>query len=228
MKPQKNTSRTHTSLVNNMRRLPVYLVVDTSGSMSGEPIEAVKNGIHSLLTSLRHDPYALETVHISVITFDSDARQLAPLTEIMQFQAPDFMASGSTQLGAALRLLSERIEREVERGSAERKGDWKPLVFIMTDGIPTDDWRPECGRFKTIKTGIVVACAAGPNADTAVLKEITENVVQLDTADTKTIEAFFKWVSSSVSVGSQKVDGGGEITKLSELPPAPPEMNVVV
>ena len=56
-----------------MRRLPVYLLLDTSGSMHGEPIEAVKNGVQTLLTTLKQDPYALETAYVSVITFDSTA-----------------------------------------------------------------------------------------------------------------------------------------------------------
>ena len=64
-----------------MRRLPVYLLLDTSGSMHGEPIEAVKNGVQTLLTTLKQDPYALETAYVSVITFDSSARQAVPLTD---------------------------------------------------------------------------------------------------------------------------------------------------
>lgn len=52
------------------RRLPVYLLLDTSASMIGEPIEAVKTGLQTLLSVLRQDSYALETVHLSLITFD--------------------------------------------------------------------------------------------------------------------------------------------------------------
>lgn len=63
-----------------MRRLPIYLLLDTSGSMSGEPIEAVKNGVQLLETTLKQDPYALETAYISVITFDASAQQVTPLT----------------------------------------------------------------------------------------------------------------------------------------------------
>ncbi len=74
-----------------------------------------------------------------------------------------------------------------------------------------------------------VACAAGQGADTAILKQITEVVVSLDTADSNTIKAFFKWVSASVSTGSQKVDQGRkEVTGLDDLPPPPPEVNVVL
>jgi uncharacterized protein YegL len=211
-----------------MRRLPVYLVLDTSGSMSGEPIEAVKNGVQVLLSSLRSDPYALETVHLSVISFGSDAQQIVPLVELMAFQPPDLHASGATSLGAALRVTAERIDAEVQKTTADSKGDWKPLVFLMTDGRPTDDWQRELAQFKAAKTGMVVACAAGAAADTAILRQITDSVVQLDTTDSSAIRAFFKWVSASVSVGSQKVDGGAEVKKLNELPPPPAEISVVV
>src|SRR4028119_2286837 len=54
-----------------MRRLPVYLVLDCSGSMTGEPMEAVRQGMKTLLGELKSDPQALETVYLSVITFDS-------------------------------------------------------------------------------------------------------------------------------------------------------------
>lgn len=212
-----------------MRRLPVYLLLDTSGSMHGEPIEAVKNGVQTLLTTLKQDPYALETAWISVITFDSSARQAVPLTDLLSFQLPALAASGTTALGDALALTASSIEREVQKTTADTKGDWRPLVFLMTDGSPTDDWRKGLNAFKAARTGVVVACAAGHTADTSVLKEITEIVLQLDTADSSSIKAFFKWVSASVSVGSQKVESGKkEVIGLDDLPPPPPEVNVVL
>ena len=59
-----------------MRKLPVYLLLDTSGSMKGEPVEAMRNGVQTLISSLRQDPYALESVQISVITYDREACRL--------------------------------------------------------------------------------------------------------------------------------------------------------
>jgi uncharacterized protein YegL len=212
-----------------MRRLPVYLVLDTSGSMTGEPIESLKNGVQVLISSLRQDPYALETAWLSVITFSTSAQQLVPLTELSTFQMPDLQAAGTTSLGEALNLLAQKVDTEVARTTSEQKGDWKPLVFIMTDGEPTDDWQRGLDEYRKRKFGMVIACAAGQGANTNVLKQVTDTVVQLDTADSSTIKSFFKWVSASISTGSQKVESGGqEVTGLNELPPPPPEVNVVV
>lgn len=211
-----------------MRRLPVYLVLDVSGSMHGEPIEAVRNGMQILVSTLRTDPYALETACISVITFDGTAKQVVPLTDLMNFQPPDIQAGTTTSLGDALRLAKECMEREVQKTTAEVKGDWKPLVFLMTDGMPTDDWQAGLSEFKTAKTGMVIACAAGSGADSKILKQITDTVVVLDTADSSTIGAFFKWVSASISTTSKKVDlAKSESSQVNELPPPPPEITLV-
>jgi uncharacterized protein YegL len=209
-----------------MRRLPVYLLLDCSGSMMGEPIEQVKNGVQVMVSSLRNNPQAIETAFISIITFDSSARQLVPLTELSNFQMKDIQASGTTSLGEALKVLSNSIDTEITKTTPETKGDWKPLVFIMTDGMPTDDWKSGLAEFQKRKTGVVVGCAAGNNADTQVLKQITENVVSISIDD---ITKFFQWVTASIGVSSTKVeDSGKEVGGLNELPPPPSELNIVV
>lgn len=212
-----------------MRRLPVYLLLDTSGSMSGEPIEAVKNGVQIMISSLRQNPQAIETAFLSVITFDSVAQQIIPLTDLASFQMVDIKATGVTALGEALKLVAHKIDTEVQKTTTEQKGDWKPLVFIMTDGIPTDDWQSGLNEFKKSKVAFTVACAAGGGADANILKQITDNVVSLDTADSASIGKFFQWVTASIGVSSTKVeDSGKEVTGLNELPPPPSELNIVV
>lgn len=200
------------------RRLPVYLLLDCSGSMSGEPIEAVKEGIRSLVTDLKSDPQALETAYLSVITFNVKAEQVIALTELMQFENPSIQARGATALGAALRLLRECIEREVRKSSAEQKGDWKPLVFMLTDGVPTDAWEEEAALLRRTNPANIVACAAGAYANTSVLREITENVVVMNSLSAGDLAQFFAWVSGSIKISSESIDvKPGEVIKL--LPP---------
>jgi uncharacterized protein YegL len=211
-----------------MRKLPVYLVLDTSGSMSGEPIEQVTNGVQMLVSALRQDPYALETAFLSVIGFSSTASQLVPLTELNAFQPPSLTASGATSFGDALSLVAERAEQEVAKTTADVRGDWKPMVFIMTDGNPTDDWEKGWEKFKQSKWGIIVGCAVN-DGDTGVLQKVCgDAVVRLSTSDSGAMAAFFKWVSASISTSSQKIDmGKKEVTGLDELPPPPPEIDIV-
>ena len=211
-----------------MRRLPVYLLLDTSGSMTGEPIEAVKNGVQMMVHSLRQNPQAIETAFVSIITFDSEAKQLIPLTDLASFQTVDLKAAGTTALGAALSLLADKLENEVTKTTLEQKGDWKPIVFIMTDGVPTDDWQAGFQKLKAVKKGLIVGCAAGNNANDKVLKEIADQVVRLSNTDADSIGKFFQWVSASIATTSTKVEETGiDLTKKDQLPPPPSELVIV-
>ena len=210
-----------------VRRLPVYLLLDCSGSMVGEPIEAVKQGVKALISELRGDPQALETAYLSVITFDSSARQVMPLTELMLFKEPDLHASGATALGGALNVLIDCIDTEVRKSTETQKGDWRPLVFILTDGSPTDieEFNHAVKKLSMVKTANIIACAAGSSAKTSYLKQITESVLMMNTLSAGDMAQFFAWVSGSIKMSSKSIDAapGAPI----ELPP-PPQGFVVV
>lgn len=212
-----------------MRRLPVYLLVDVSGSMHGEPIESVKNGLQMLVAALRKDPQALETAYLSVITFGSSAQQIIPLTELSTFQLPEITAGGCTVLGEALKLVCKCRDNEVTKTTATQKGDWRPMVFILTDGVPTDDPTDGIAEFRARKWGASVCCAAGPGADKGLLDKITpECVVELATADQATLSAFFKWVTASIVSTSKSINEAGVSTdSMDQLPPPPPEVQIV-
>ena len=196
--------------------------------MRGEPIEAVNLGVKTLVETLRKDPYALETAFLSIIAFNHERHQLMPLTEVYAFQQPQLTASMGTYLGKALRLLADTIDREVVKTTTEMKGDWKPLVFIMSDGKSGDSITKAMSAIDKKKLGFVIACAAGKESNVEVLREITETVVRLESMDRETISSFFKWVSASVATSSAKVEeSNGEVTVLNELPPLPDEITIV-
>jgi len=211
-----------------MRRLPVYILIDTSGSMKGEPIESVKVGLADMIATLRLDPYALETACISIITYNSKVEQIVPLTPLEDLQLPDIAVpgSGATFMGAALNLLCECYDVEVNTGTKEQKGDWMPLLFVLTDGKPSDllAYNEAIERVKKHLFTNIVACAAGPKAKVDPLKKLTDNVFTIDTMDSNTFRKFFQWVSINV-IGGGKTMG---VTDKVDLPAPPPEVNLVI
>lgn len=196
--------------------------------MRGEPIESVKVGLETMLSSLRQDPFALETVSISIITFDKEVKQILPLTPLDEIQLPEITTpeSGPTHTGLALKLLCEKVDREVTMSTPDRKGDWRPLLFIMTDGKPSDIqlYREMIPEVKKRKWGMIVACAAGMSAKTEPLKELTDEVFALDTLDSTGFRHFFKWVSDSIGVGNRSVGATSDL----QLPPPPAELNIII
>lgn len=212
------------------RRLPVYLLIDSSGSMHGEPIHAVNVGISSMLSALRQDPYALESVHISLITFDREIKELMPLTPLEDAQISDIELprSGATHLGEGLEFLIDKVQKNVVKSSEDVKGDFRPMLFVMTDGSPSDlmAFNEAIPKLKGCNFAEIIACAAGPKASTDYLKQITNTVVVLDSMDSSAFAQFFKWVSDSITAGSMSagVDGGMD----NKLPPPPPEVQIVL
>lgn len=187
-----------------MRRLPVFLVLDVSESMAGVPLQSLRDGTDALLSALRSDPRALEAVHLSMISFGAKARQLVPLVPLDDFVVPRLPLGTGTPLGAALGLLLQSLDSQTVATSSEQKGDYRPLCFLLTDGIPTDEWRAAARALRTrVERGgcTVVALACGPDADLSVLREITPTVLT-GGADPASLSAFFKFVTMSIRSAS--------------------------
>lgn len=196
--------------------------------MKGEPIESVKVGLSDMIATLRLDPYALETVCVSIITYDKDIKQVLPLTELANLQMPDIVCpdSGPTHTGAALNMLCSCYDREVNKGTKEQKGDWMPLLFLLTDGKPSDlvVYDEAIANVKRHPFTNIVACAAGPKAKTEPLKKLTDKVFSLDTMDCSTFKKFFQWVTLNVQQGGRTMGATDNI----ELTPTPSVLNIEI
>lgn len=196
--------------------------------MTGEPIESVKVGLEAMLSSLRGDPFALESANISIITYDREVKVILPLTPLEDIQLPEITCpeSGPTNMGAALKTLCKQIDSEVHLSTPTQKGDWMPLLFLMTDGKPSDimEYNEAIPEVKKRKFATIVACAAGSKAKTEPLQQLTDQVYTLDTMDKGSFSQFFKWVSSSIGVGNRSIGATSDLI----LPPPPEEVNNVL
>ena len=168
-----------------MRRLPVYLVVDISESMIGENLRQMQEGISRLINQLRRDPYALESVHLSVIAFAGAAGTLSPLTELMNFYPPRLPIGSGTSIGAALNHLMDCLEKNIIYSTPEKKGDWKPLVYIMSDGSPTDDPTQAISRWQQYfhNKAKLINIGIGKFANLDTLNKISDLTYRLDDDD---------------------------------------------
>lgn len=201
-----------------LRRLPVYLLLDCSESMAGPPLEAVEAGVASMLMALRKNPYAMETVHMSVITFDAKARQIVPLTEICSMAPPRLTIRPGTRLGEALSLLADSMRREVVPTTPESKGDYRPLVFILTDGQPTDEWGPAAERLRETRprAANVYGIGCGDEVDFATLGRVADVCIHMRELSPEAFARFFVWMSASVQ--SMSIEAGDRLN-LDKVPP---------
>ncbi|MDR2406415.1 MAG: VWA domain-containing protein [Deltaproteobacteria bacterium] len=210
-----------------MRRLPIYILIDTSGSMRGEPIESVKTGLKALVSGLRRDPHASESAHLSIITFDLEAKILLPLTALENVRIPEIPTpkSSPTNLGEGLNLLLERYQAEVKMSTLTSKGDWMPVAVVMTDGSPSDTMLFEemCEKIHHFRFARIIGCAAGPKAKTGPLHKFSTDVVTLETMDSNGFSKFWQWVSQSFSRHSLNNDHDSEA-----LPPPPKEIKFAI
>ncbi|OKH86693.1 VWA domain-containing protein [Thalassospira sp. TSL5-1] len=211
-----------------MRRLPVYILLDTSGSMQGEPIEAVNSGMETLIGALRQDPYALETVYMTIITFDAEAKTILPLTALEDVVLPQITTprSGPTHMGLALETLGRQVSSDIIKSTDEAKGDWAPYLFVMTDGKPSDTqlYQEQCVAMRKLGFANIIGCAAGPKAREDDLRPLCDHVLRLDTMDGSAFSQLFKWVSEVIASGNKSLGSNAS----AKLPPPPPEINVVL
>lgn len=217
-----------------MRRAPIYLLIDTSGSMYGEPIIAVENGLKTCIEALRTDPESMEKAYVSIITFNEKAQNIVPLTYIQDMgPLPKLKAEGPTAMGDAIKMLNEQIEKDLIKNTAETKGDYKAFVLLLTDGYPTDSnvLREEIAKINRKKIKYFIgAITPMLNEEQDVeklqetLKQVTnsDEVIYLPSSDANTFKKFFQWVSQSASQSMSKgVDDNHGDGSLGELPKLP-------
>ena len=120
---------------------PVLLVIDTSSSMAGDPIDAVNHTLPELKQLILDDPTVGEIARIAIITFATDATMALDLCDLAHTQLPQLTAGGSTNYTAAFETTRHTLETTI-RGLGKGTRFHTPVVFFLSDGQPTTggDW----------------------------------------------------------------------------------------
>lgn len=187
------------------RRLPIYLLLDVSASMEGEPLRKVEQAVALLQHVAKAIPQAAQTVWMSAITFSSQASVIIPLTEIAKFKLPGLYTGGEADLGAALEVLT--VSFCGCKGGADEKldNDYKPYIFLFTDGQSIErspaairefrrEWPPE--------SATIVGLGCGPQVNLPMIQRISDISLTLVDISDDSLAAFFRWITQSVRIAS--------------------------
>ena len=159
------------------RRLPVYLLIDTSDSMLGEPLNLARQVVTSLHHELMNMPEVIDIVALSAILFGGKAWQAVPLTEVAEFVLPDLDVTGASTLGAAFRVLGDALDREMRPNRPGMKGDYRALILLLAGSMPIDDWQGELKALPLNRyIGDFVALSCNEDVELDYLEQITTAV----------------------------------------------------
>jgi uncharacterized protein YegL len=122
---------------NPENRCPVVLVLDTSGSMGGRPIQELNAGLQTLQSELASDSLASKRVEIAIITF-GPVRVECDFTGVQQFIAPTLATTGDTPMGAAVERAIQLLRKRKDTYRQNGISFYRPWIFLITDGSPTD------------------------------------------------------------------------------------------
>lgn len=120
-------------------RCPCILLLDVSGSMSGPPIAALNEGLRAFQGDLNGDDLARKRVEISIVTFDDRVRVVQDFVTADGFEAPHLEPGGMTYMAAAIHAALDAIEDRKGQYRANGVAYYRPWVFLITDGAPSDE-----------------------------------------------------------------------------------------
>ena len=117
-------------------RCPCVLLLDTSGSMQGMPIEALNQGLLSFKDELTRSSLASRRVEVAIITFDSNVNVVQDFVTADQFNPPILTAQGLTTMGSGINKSLDIIQERKAQYRANGIAYYRPWVFMITDGEP--------------------------------------------------------------------------------------------
>ena len=202
----------------NEAHLACVLLLDTSGSMSGEPIDSLNRALNEFKSKVSMDEMAQKRVDVAIVEFNSTARVVQDFTPISQMTPISLQATGTTAMGAGINMAIDMVKERNKFYNSLGTPVFKPWIFMITDGAPTDNVDEAARRIQKEENkgshGKLKFFALGvTNYDKDTLFRITNRVMELRDTD---FSGIFNWMSESmVAISVSRV---GEEVSLTSLP----------
>ena len=156
-------------------RCACVLLLDVSGSMAGKPIDALNEGLAAFAADLATDSLARQRVEVAIVTFGGSGVSVEQdFVTASGFEPRKLVAGGGTPMGAAIEkaidLVDERKRQYRDNGIVY----YRPWVFLITDGEPTDEWSAAAGKVHAAEesNGLAFFAVGVQGANVDVLKKI--------------------------------------------------------
>ena len=197
---------------NSDERAPLVLVLDCSGSMQEDgKVGLLNDGLKTLEAELKNDPITARCGRVLVISFggENEVEVMGDWTDAMDFAPPELLAGGLTPLGGAMRCALDEIESQKNQMRTAGVAYKRPIVMLLSDGEPTDDWRQvavDCKSAETAHKVNIMAIGIGDQANRETLGQFS-NKGALSLSNLK-LKELFVWLSRSIRAVSRAPAGG--------------------
>jgi len=188
-------------------RCPCVLLLDVSGSMGGHPLDQLNSGLTAFKDELAADTLAMKRVEVAIITF-GPVKVEVPFTTAATFYPPTLQAQGDTPMGSAILQALNMVRDRKQDYKANGISYYRPWVFLITDGAPTDAWQSAADAVREGEASKQFAffSIGVKGANMEILRQISSGREPLSLDGLKFRE-LFSWLSSSLRSVSRSTPG---------------------
>lgn len=201
---------------NPENRCPVILLLDTSRSMSGQPIQELTQGLKTFKDEVFRDTQASLSVEVAIVQFGTSVKLVQDFITIDDFIPPLLTADGMTPMGEAIEYALDLLEKRKATYRENGIQYYRPWIFMITDGAPTDSWGKAARRLREaeLDNKLLFFAVGVEGADMDTLNHVvppSRPAVRLNGLDFRSL---FIWLSSSM-----KRVSSGKVGEVIVLPP---------
>lgn len=185
---------------NPEQRCPCILLLDVSGSMSGAPIDQLNAGLEAFRNSIQKNELASMRVEVAIITFGKVMEVKQDFITVDQFIPPVLSARGGTPMGMAINMALDKLEERKQIYKKAGISYFRPWVFLITDGEPTDEWHPAATRIQAMEEqkGVTFFVVGVDKANLSTLAQIAPKNRPPAKLNGLDFASMFIWLSSSL------------------------------